>query len=211
MTQGCGQTDPARRVALPWPPCGSARLDLPARQALRHALPPDGHGKATRATGRHETGSCAHPGKLFWRALFEAGLTPRQLAPAEFPLLPQFGIGLTDLAKRHSGNDDELPRDAFDAPGLIAKIERYAPQLLAFTSKNAARAALGHAVNYGSQDKRFGSTQLFVLPSPSGQARGHWDIGPWLALRELYRAIGKTPQDGHPEAALSRSACGGTC
>lgn len=135
----------------------------------------------------------AHPGNLFWRALFEAGLTRRQLAPAEFPLLSQFGIGLTDLAKRHSGNDDELPRDAFDAPGLIARIERYAPQLLAFTSKNAARAALGHAVNYGSQEKRIGSTQLFVLPSPSGQARGHWDIGPWRALGELYRAIGKTP------------------
>src|SRR6185312_9865385 len=49
ITQGCGQTGPARRVALPWPPCGSARLDLPARQALRHALSPDGHGKATRA------------------------------------------------------------------------------------------------------------------------------------------------------------------
>ncbi|HTM29231.1 MAG TPA: mismatch-specific DNA-glycosylase, partial [Rhodanobacter sp.] len=56
----------------------------------------------------------AHPGNLFWRALFEAGLTPRLLAPAEFPQLPGYGIGLTDLAKRHSGNDNELPRDAFD-------------------------------------------------------------------------------------------------
>src|SRR6185437_12322648 len=27
MTQGCGQTDPARRVALAWPPSGGARLD----------------------------------------------------------------------------------------------------------------------------------------------------------------------------------------
>jgi double-stranded uracil-DNA glycosylase len=135
----------------------------------------------------------AHPGNLFWRTLSEAGLTPHQLAPAEFPQLTRYGIGLTDLAKRHSGNDDELPRDAFDAPGLAAKIERCAPQVLAFTSKNAARSALGHAVNYGLLNKCIGSTSLFVLPSPSGQARGHWDIGPWRALGELYRAIGRTP------------------
>ena len=134
----------------------------------------------------------AHPGNLFWRALFEAGFTPRLLAPAEFPLLPQFGIGLTDLAKRHSGNDDELPRDAFDAPALRAKIERFAPCLLAFTSKNAARAALGHSVDYGLQDERIGATRLFVLPSPSGQARGHWDIGSWCALRALYRVEPQT-------------------
>ncbi|MFI4959106.1 MAG: mismatch-specific DNA-glycosylase [Lysobacterales bacterium] len=124
----------------------------------------------------------AHPGNLFWRALFDAGLTPRQLAPAEFPQLLAYCIGLTDLAKRHAGNDDELPRDAFDVPALIAKIERHQPRLLAFTSKNAAHAALGHAVDWGLQIERIGITQLFVLPSPSGQARGHWDIAPWRAL-----------------------------
>jgi TDG/mug DNA glycosylase family protein len=130
----------------------------------------------------------AHPGNLFWRALFEAGLTPRLLAPAEFPLLTGYGIGLTDLAKRHSGNDADLPRDAFDVPALRARIERHAPRLLAFTSKNAARAALGHAVSYGLQEETLGQTRLFVLPSPSGQARGHWDIVPWRALAAHYRA-----------------------
>lgn len=129
----------------------------------------------------------AHPGNLFWRALFEAGLTPRQLAPSEFPLLPDYGIGLTDLAKRHSGNDDELPRDAFDVPGLIAKIEHHQPCALAFTSKNAAHTALGHAVDYGLQTERIGSAQLFVLPSPSGQARGHWDLVPWQVLADWVR------------------------
>jgi double-stranded uracil-DNA glycosylase len=131
----------------------------------------------------------AHPGNLFWRALFEAGLTPRQLVPAEFPLLPGYGIGLTDLAKRHSGNDSELPRDAFDVPALIAKIERHQPRLLAFTSKNAARAVLGRAVQYGPQPEIIGTTQLFVLPSPSGQARGHWVLAPWLMLSERVRKL----------------------
>jgi TDG/mug DNA glycosylase family protein len=124
----------------------------------------------------------AHPGNLFWRALHQSGLTPRCLKPAEFPQLLTYGTGLTDLAKRHAGNDSELPRDAFDVPALTAKIEHHAPRMLAFTSKNAARTVLGHAVDYGLQVERLGASGVFVLPSPSGQARGHWDIGPWLSL-----------------------------
>ncbi|WP_243047474.1 mismatch-specific DNA-glycosylase [Dyella sp. RRB7] len=129
----------------------------------------------------------AHPGNLFWRALHAVQLTPRQLAPAEFPLLPALGIGLTDLAKHHMGNDDELPRDAFDVAALKARIERHAPGLLAFTSKAAARAVLGRATGYGLQEECIGVTELFVLPSPSGQARGHWDLAPWQALADRVR------------------------
>ncbi len=128
----------------------------------------------------------AHPGNFFWRALAEAGFTPRQLAPAEYPLLPGFGIGLTDLAKHHSGNDADLPEDAFDTDALVARIETFRPHIIAFTSKNAARAALGHAVAYGMQDETIGSTAVFVLPSPSGQARRFWSIAPW---RELARCL----------------------
>jgi double-stranded uracil-DNA glycosylase len=139
-------------------------------------------GTAAGKRSAEEGAYYAHPGNLFWRALFQSGLTPRLLTPQEFPLLPGFGIGLTDLAKRHSGNDDELPRDAFDVPGLMVKIKRYAPGVLAFTSKNAARAALGVPAEYGLQPQRFGGTQIFVLPSPSGQARGHWQLHPWVVL-----------------------------
>ena len=130
----------------------------------------------------------AHPGNRFWHALHASGLTPRLLLPAEYPLLPGYGLGLTDVAKLHSGNDDELPRDAFDVPALRAKIERYAPAVVAFTSKAAARAALGHAAGYGLQPQTIGATRLFVLPSPSGQARGHWDLAPWRELAALVAA-----------------------
>lgn len=127
----------------------------------------------------------AHPGNLFWRALFEAGLTPRRLLPSEFPQLTELGIGLTDLAKRHSGNDNQLPHDAFDVASLRSKIERYQPRVLAFTSKNAARAVLERAVDYGLQPDGIGSTRLVVLPSPSGQARRHWDLHHWQELVAL--------------------------
>lgn len=147
-------------------------------------------GTAASARSAAEGAYYAHPGNLFWRALFDAGLTPRLFAPAEFRHLLPLGIGLTDLAKHHSGNDAALPRDAFDAAALRRKIRRCRPRLLAFTSKNAARAVLGGALDYGMQEKTFGATRLFVLPSPSGQARGHWNLQPWLALGALYRGDG---------------------
>jgi TDG/mug DNA glycosylase family protein len=144
-------------------------------------------GTAAGERSAREGAYYAHPGNLFWRALHEAGITRHRFVPAEFPRLLDLGIGLTDLAKRHSGNDADLPRDAFDVPALVAKIERYRPRFLAFTSKTAARAALGRPITaYGEQPERIGRTRIFALPSPSGQARRHWDIGPW---RELSRRM----------------------
>ena len=139
-------------------------------------------GTAAGKRSAQEGAYYAHPGNMFWRALFQAGFTPRLLVPQEFPLLPEFGIGLTDLAKRHAGNDSELPRDAFDVAGLLAKIQTWEPQVLAFTSKHGARAVLGADIGYGLQHRAWGRTEVFVLPSPSGQARGHWDLAPWVAL-----------------------------
>jgi TDG/mug DNA glycosylase family protein len=49
----------------------------------------------------------AHPQNKFWRTLHAVGLTPRLFAPAEFPLLPSLGIGLTDIAKHVSGMDNQ--------------------------------------------------------------------------------------------------------
>lgn len=145
-------------------------------------------GTAAGSRSAAERAYYAHPGNLFWPALFQAGLTPRLFAPAEYPALLRLGIGLTDLAKRHSGNDSDLPGDAFEGEALRRKIRRFRPDMLAFSSKNAARAALGHPVDYGLQDESMGDTRLFVLPSPSGQARGHWNLQPWMLLGELYRA-----------------------
>ncbi len=124
----------------------------------------------------------AKPGNRFWRALHEAGFTPRRFQPAEYAGLLELGIGLTDLCKGHSGNDDELPDGALDRDSLLAKVRRYRPAVVAFTSKNAAKAFLGRDVDYGWQAEREGDTRFFVLPSPSGQAVRFWDLAPWRAL-----------------------------
>jgi double-stranded uracil-DNA glycosylase len=134
----------------------------------------------------------AHPGNLFWRTLHEVGLTGERIAPMDYARLPHWGIGLTDLAKAHFGNDDQLPGEAFDMPALRAKILHFAPAVLAFTSKTGASLFLGRPtgrIALGLQGERIGATRLFVLTSPSGAARGHWDLKVWADLATLVNAL----------------------
>jgi TDG/mug DNA glycosylase family protein len=138
----------------------------------------------------------AKPGNRFWPALHAAGFTPRRFQPTEYPLLLELGIGLTDLCKDHSGNDDELPSGALDAARLRQKIERYRPGAVAFTSKNAARAFLARDVAYGWQAEQVGSARLYVLPSPSGQATRFWDERPWRALALWLRETNRVHEPG---------------
>src|SRR5262245_28974009 len=69
----------------------------------------------------------ATPGNLFWPTLHAVGLTPRRLAPTEYSMVLEFGIGLTDLNKTEWGSDAELTPGAFDVAGLHAKLVRFAP------------------------------------------------------------------------------------
>jgi len=157
-------------------------------------------GTAAGTRSAQERAYYAHPGNMFWRTLLAVGLTPRLLAPAEFPLLPGFGIGLTDLSKFHHGNDSELPVDAFDVAALRMKMEAAAPGVLAFTSKHAGVSALGRQTRYGLQPQSFGTTRLFVLPSPSGQARRSWDVARWQELADLVRVL--PARDPHSRSAV---------
>ncbi len=138
-------------------------------------------GTASARAGAYYAG----PGNRFWVTLHEVGLTPEPLAPTEFTRLPEFGIGLTDISKTASGSDLEVGRRGFDPARLEGTIAAAAPAHLAFNGKNAARGALGRAVDYGRQPERLGGASVWVLPSTSGAARRYWDIGPW---RDLARA-----------------------
>lgn len=127
----------------------------------------------------------AKPGNRFWPTLHSAGFTPRRIAPSEFRLVTQYGIGLTDVCKSAFGQDADLLGTDFDATGLTEKIEQFAPRYLAFTSKRAGSEALGRPVEYGFQPERIGHTELFVLPSTSGLATRFWDESWWIALAKL--------------------------
>jgi TDG/mug DNA glycosylase family protein len=139
-------------------------------------------GTAAGAVAARVGAPYAGPGNRFWWVLHETGLTPRVLEPREFRDLPRYGIGLTDVAKFTSGSDASLARTDFDAATVVEKVERFAPAILAFVGKRAAQEVLGGPISYASQGVRIGASEVWVLPSTSGAARGAWDIAPWRAL-----------------------------
>ena len=129
----------------------------------------------------------AHPQNKFWRILYDVRLTPRLMRPAEFAELPQWGLGLTDIAKHVSGMDRELPRGALGREAcatLTAKIQAAQPKLLAFTSLTAGRRFLGRAAGFGESGERIGATKIWLLPSPSPTAGWNWDAAWWRRLAE---------------------------
>jgi TDG/mug DNA glycosylase family protein len=122
----------------------------------------------------------ANPGNGFWPTLHAVGLTPERLAPKRYRELLDLQLGLTDLNKTEYGSDHELSADAMDADSLHAKLRRYRPAAIAFTSKNAASLALGiRAPAYGRQAEALEGAIAFVLASPSGRARSFWTLEPW--------------------------------
>jgi double-stranded uracil-DNA glycosylase len=145
-------------------------------------------GKRSAELGHYYAGR----GNRFWRTLHEVGLTPRLFEPHEFSELLALGIGLTDMSKLGCGMDRDIKAHEFDPKQFEANVRRYSPRAIAFTSKKAAsiwrRVSSTRGIEFGRQSGSPSATELggfpevFVLPSPSGAARSHWDIAPWREL-----------------------------
>ncbi len=133
----------------------------------------------------------AHPGNIFWKTLFEVGLTPRLIAPKDYASLLDLRIGLTDLNKTEWGADSELSPTGFDLAGFNEKMLLFKPRRIAFTSKAAAGNFLGkRSVAYGLQSETLGEAAIFVMPSTSGRASNYFAIEHWRALAEHYHRLG---------------------
>jgi TDG/mug DNA glycosylase family protein len=90
-----------------------------------------------------------------------------------------YNIGLTDLCKLDSGNDDELPPGALKADRLLAAVASYKPRYLAFTSRTAGRVVCGKTAQYGRQQGHQ-ETQIFILPTTSPR----WGEGWWKEQKQ---------------------------
>lgn len=145
-------------------------------------------GAASAARGAYYAG----PGNRFWPILAETGLTPRRFLPSEFPELLSLGIGLTDVCKTQSGQDEHLPRHGFDRDRLKAAMMLYRPRLLAFNSKRAAAEFYGLTtgrLSYGPQPAMDAMPEIWVLPSTSGLACRAWNATPWRAMASRLQTI----------------------
>jgi len=130
----------------------------------------------------------ANPNNKFWEVLAEVKLTPYRLSPKDYPTLPKYGIGLTDLCKRRAGNDSDLSSSDYDVKDFIERIRSSAPKIVAFNGKKAAKKFYNtRYVNYGLQADvpALGATKVFILPSTSWNALQYWDSAYWINLAKL--------------------------
>jgi len=158
------------------PAIGDIVLDDLLTQDLRLVVCGTAAGEQSARLGLYYAG----PGNKFWRTLAEVGLTPRQLAPSEYALLPTFGIGLTDLIKDQSGSDSTIKFSPSGSEVLREKILKFQPHVLCFNGKRSASEFFGtRKVVFGMHPESIGDTRLFIAPSTSGAANGSWSIEFW--------------------------------
>jgi double-stranded uracil-DNA glycosylase len=112
------------------------------------------------ATGFH----FARPGNRFWKAIYGAGLTPELLTPDRQHELLKHGIGITNLVERTTARASELSKAELEAGArvLVKKVVRYRPKNVAFLGVSA------FAVAFAGSPKRIGTSDVWVLPNPSG-------------------------------------------
>jgi TDG/mug DNA glycosylase family protein len=122
--------------------------------------------------GRVSAAAAAHfasPRNDFWRLLHAAGFTPRPFDPHEQWEALDYGVGITNAAQRTTPGSSDLRRSDF--AGSAGRLERFArsnrPAWIAFVGKEAYRGAFGERPDFGVQERAFGLTRLFVLPSTS--------------------------------------------
>ena len=155
-------------------------------------------GRAPSKESARQRAYYAYRSNKFWGILAEIGLTDRKLDPHEFVRLSTYGIGLTDINKTESGNDDELSGSGDDPKRVHIEIMEHQPSILAFNGKNNARMFFRHvfgnignfSIDYGVQPGvRIGKTEIHVLPNTSGKAAGYWDPGHWHNLAVRHREL----------------------
>ncbi len=113
----------------------------------------------------------ARPGNRFWPTLHNGGFTTRLLKPSEDAELLTFGYGITNLVDRATVAAAELSADELAQGGqqLRTKVELYQPQVLAILGISAYRLAFNQPrAVLGQQPDTIGTTQLYILPNPSG-------------------------------------------
>lgn len=141
-------------------------------------------GLLSGATGFH----FAWPGNRFWRAIQAAGLTPTLLSPARQHELLGHRLGVTNLVARTTATAAELNADELRAGGraLVAKIHHYRPEKVCFLGVSSYRVAFDQPrATIGRQSTTIGTSEVWVLPNPSG-LNAHYQLP---ALAAAYAAL----------------------
>ena len=141
-------------------------------------------------TGHHFAGFS----NRFWVLLFESGLVPERITYKDDDRLPEFGYGITNIVPRPTPGIDTIAADEYVAgrARLRRKILRHRPPIVAMVGVTVFRAMFPErkgAVTLGPQKERIGSTEVFVLPNPSGRNANFTYAEMLAAFRKLKRRV----------------------
>lgn len=141
-------------------------------------------------TGHHFAGFS----NRFWNLLFESGLVPERITYQDDDRLPEWGYGITNIVPRPTPGIDTIVPDEYVAGRvrLRRKILRYRPPIVAMVGVTVYRAMYPErkgAVTLGLQQDRIGSTEVFVLPNPSGRNANFTYAEMLAAFRKLKRRL----------------------
>ncbi len=117
----------------------------------------------------------ARPGNRFWRLLAASGFTDGVLAPEDQHVLPELGIGITNIVGRVTATASELSTAELreGAQHLEARVQHLRPRCVAVLGLQAYRTAFRRSTaSIGLQPETLAGARLWLLPNPSGlQAR----------------------------------------
>jgi TDG/mug DNA glycosylase family protein len=121
----------------------------------------------------------ANPANLFWKGLYEGGLTPYQLKPEETKKLLEWNYGITDLVARPTRSSSDLHQMDFTsgAKDFHLLVKTYKPKVVCFNGVTAFKNATdylkgkvmpGLQTGYFFADEDWEGCYVFVIPSTSG-------------------------------------------
>jgi TDG/mug DNA glycosylase family protein len=113
----------------------------------------------------------------FWKLLHASKLVPKLMTYEEDSSLPEYGLGLTNIAGRPTHSSSDLRRVDYytGRMALEEKILRLEPKWVAFVGVTVYREYLrgrrgsARKIECGIQKELIGNSRVFVLPNPSGR------------------------------------------
>ena len=110
---------------------------------------------------------------VFWKLLFESGLTSVRLTAEQDSKMFDYNYGLTDIVKKPTTISSIQRRDTLNSiEKLNRRISKFSPKVVAFVGKRGWQIynkAPRKIYRYGYQHM-IKNTHLYLLPSSSGQS-----------------------------------------
>jgi TDG/mug DNA glycosylase family protein len=130
----------------------------------------------------------ARRGNRFWKLLGASGFTDGVLAPEQQNVLPELGIGITNIVSRVTAAASELTTAELreGALQLEVRVEQLRPHCVAVLGLQAYRTAFRRPkAAIGPQSETLGGALLWLLPNPSG-LQAHYQMP---EMTEVFTAL----------------------